>query len=99
MTESPCGKFPGGKLDLGCRIGASYRMRTDTEEKIISITKKLRSEDKTLRSFRRTMAFSRLARYDLAPILYASGSVVTSNKSESVKDIKQHLPIFTSIIR
>lgn len=97
MIENPC--IDGGRLDLGCRIGDSYRLKPDAEEKIASITNKLRSEDKTLRSFRRSLAFSRLARHDLAPILYASGSVVASNKSESIKDIKQQLPIFTSIIR
>ena len=87
------------KWDLGCQIGDSYRVATNAGETLTSIITKLQSEDKSLRSFRRSIAFTSLARLDLAHILYSSGSVVTSNKSESIEDIKHHLPIFTNVIR
>ena len=86
------------KWDLGCRIGDRYRLAPDADETIKTIIRSLECENNTL-NFRRALAFSRIASLDLAPILYASGSIVTSSKNESTEDIKQQLPIFTNVIR
>ena len=90
--------FSVPKWDLGCRIGDRYRLAPDADETITTIVRTLESKNNQL-EFRRSLSFSRIASRDLAPILYASGSVVTSSKNESTEDIKQQLPIFTNVIR
>ena len=98
MSFEPASLFHE-KWDLGYQIGDSYRLAPDAGDTIAKIIRKLGSENKTLRSFRCELAFSRLAQRDLDPILYACGSVITSSKSENIADIKTQLPIFTNVIR
>jgi len=58
---------------LGVQIGDQYVIHDKTAEVLEKINKRLNDEEKTVRSYRRALAFSQMMQKDLIPILLNSG--------------------------
>ena len=89
------------KWYLGCFVGGGYHVAPDAANTLASITKELQTEDKSLRSFRQSLALCQLAGSDLAPILHSTGSHLSSHATHSrdVEDTNRQLQIFTNVVR
>ena len=54
---------------LGCYVGDKYKLSDEAMKLLESMNESLLTEDKTLRTFRRSLGFSQTIQKDLAPIL------------------------------
>ena len=92
-----------GHRTLGSFIGGEYWVASDAADSLASIIKELQSEEKSSQSFRKSLAFTRLASMDLAPILHSTGlhliGPAAAKDHTNVKDIKQAPSVFANVIR
>jgi len=57
---------------LGHQVGEHYVIHDQTAKVLNNINRRLTEEDKTMRSYRRALAFSEMIKKDLVPILINS---------------------------
>jgi len=62
--------------NLGKQVGDNYIIHDRTSRILDDINRRLNDEDKTLRAYRRALAFSQMIQKDLVPILVNSGTNV-----------------------